>query len=856
MSSNLALGVVIGGAVGSSFGRAITDSGTKIDAFKKKAETARGFQGLIGDTIRVQREMSLMGDKSSAAYTKLYKSQAKNLDALKKNGYEVNNLQKQYDRLGRTARGLELGAVGRARIGDGIDQMKGGVRTGAAVAASVAIPTKISADYQAIIRDIAIKGGFARTGQERAVGETIRTTATDNGIGRDELAQAINALVSAGMGVDQALSYAPLIAKFAVGQGSSGEETAKMLFALSQNAKITDPAKMMQAMESIAYLGKEGSFESVNMARWFPELLAEMQKNGIVGQESVTSLGAMLQVMMKTSGSADQAANNMKNWLSKIGSAETKKKYEDAGVDYEAKMQEAIGKGWNTLEASMVLAKAYIEKTDPEQAKALADAGSKISAEKDPEQQKLMLAAFSESMKTGDLFVDMQVKAALTAYLQNAALYSKMKKESAAASGDIEKDLADRRDSSKQKWAEMGSAMNTALLKIGDAMRPVTDIAAGALTTIANAVAALATESPTLVTSLATAGGAIAAFSAAKGAWNIGRGALDVLRGAAMTRTSGNLPGLGGVVARVVSKIPLINKIPFLGKALEKASALGGAAGEATATPVFVTNWPGGALDGAGTSGSAGSANGKSGLLGRLGSAAESVMGAGEAVAGAGDSVLGADDVVGAGKAAMEAGKTVVDAGKDVLEVGKEALGVGKSVLAAGKAAIGASSMGALAGGGAGTMAAAAGGVLAAGAAGYAIGSVLNIGINKALSAATGGETSLGGWLYDKFHDDPMANKPAPIKSATQNPLLGRTQISPTAESVPSLLTVPTSKAATAAPTLQQSAVFSPTLTVTVQGDVKDPRQMAADLMPHLKRMFADFQAQQGRAGLYDAAHI
>ncbi|MGV8899993.1 MAG: phage tail tape measure protein [Burkholderiaceae bacterium] len=852
MSSNLALGVVIGGAVGSSFGRAITDSGSKIDAFKKKAETARGFQGLIGDTIRMQREMSLMGDKSSSAYTKLYQSQAKNLDALKKNGLAVNNLQQQYDRLGRTARGLDLGAAGRARIGDGIDQMKSGARTGAVVGAAVAVPTKVAADYQAILRDIAIKGGFARTGQERAMGETIRTTASDTGLGRNELAQAVNALVSGGMDVKEALSYAPLIAKFAVGQGSSGEETAKMVSALSQNAKITDPAQMQQAMESIAFLGKAGSFESVDMARWFPELLAEMQKNGIVGQESVTSLGSMLQVMMKTSGSPEQAANNLKNWLSKIGSDQTKKSYENAGIDYEAQMQEAIGKGWNTLEASMVLAKAYIEKTDPEQAKSIAAAGSKISAEKDPEQQKRMLAAFAESMKTGDLFTDMQVKAALTAYMQNSNLYAKMKKESAGVTGDIEKDLADRRASSKQKWSEMGAAMNESLARIGDAIQPLTDIAATALTSVANAVSKLATDAPTLVTGLVGIGATMATLSAAKGAWNIGRGALDVLRGGVMTRTSGNLPGLGGVVARVVGKIPLINKTPFLGKALEKAGALGGAVGAATASPVFVTNWP----DGGGTSGSAGSSNGKSGLLGRLGSAAESVMGAGEAVAGAGTSVAANDDLIGTGQAVMEAGQAVVEGGKDALEVGKEALGVGKSVLAAGKAALGATSMGALAGGGAGTMAAAAGGVLAAGAAGYAIGSLLNVGINKALSAATGSETSLGSWIYDKLHGDPGAAQPAAAKPAVQNALLGRTQMSPAVAAPSSLLAAPIAKPATAAPVLQQSAVFSPTLTVTVQGDVKDPRQVAADLMPHLKRMFADFQAQQSRSGLYDAAHI
>ncbi|MET5116446.1 phage tail protein, partial [Burkholderia pseudomallei] len=78
-------------------------------------------------------------------------------------------------------------------------------------------------------------------------------------------------------------------------------------------------------------------------------------------------------VQMKTAGNADEAANNLKNGFSKIGSGETERNYKNAGVDYEAKMKEAIGKGWSTLESSFVLARAYIERVDPAKAKQLAE---------------------------------------------------------------------------------------------------------------------------------------------------------------------------------------------------------------------------------------------------------------------------------------------------------------------------------------------------------------------------------------------------------------------------------------------------------------------------------------------------
>ena len=390
-------------------------------------------------------------------------------------GVEVDRLDRAYARLGRTARGLELKATGQERLAAGRDGARGAIGDAVKFSAAVAVPATIAADYQAIIRDIAIKAGIARTAQEASMGERIRRDARDNGIGRNVLAEAVNQMVAGGMDVSRALDFAPLAAKFSIGQGATTVETARMIQALQQNAKIADPQQMQKAFEAIAFLGKEGSFESADMARWFPVLLAEMQKIGITGQDSVTQLGAMLQVQMKTAGNADEAANNLKNWFSKIGSNETASNYKKAGVDYEAKMREAIGKGWSTLEASFVLARAYIERVDPAKAKQLASAAKDISGETDPQKRRAQIAAFEDTMKTGDLFTDMQVKAALTAYLQNAQLYERLKKNSSQATGEIAKDLADRRDSSKQVWSEVGQQWNDAMRSIGDALRPVTD---------------------------------------------------------------------------------------------------------------------------------------------------------------------------------------------------------------------------------------------------------------------------------------------------------------------------------------------------------------------------------------------
>lgn len=625
MAKDLALGIVIGGAVSATFGKAITDTSSKIDAMKKRANDSRLWKRQIGETMRLQdefRRLHLAGDSAADGIRRKLDG---NLKSPRDAGIEVDRLDRAYARLGRTTRGLDLKAAGYERLVAGQEAGRGVVGDAMKLTAAVAVPATIAANYQAIIRDIAIKAGIARTQEEAAMGARIRRDAGANGIGRNELADAVNQMVAGGMDLNRALNFAPLVAKFSIGQGATTVETAKMIQALQQNAEIVDPKQMAKALEAIAYLGKEGSFESVDMARWFPVLLAEMKKIGITGQDSVTQLGAMLQVQMKTAGSSDEAANNLKNWFSKIGSGETERNYAKAGVDYQAKMREAIGKGWSTLEASFVLARAYIERVDPAKAKQLATAAKQFNSEMDPAKRQAQMAAFAETMKTGDLFNDMQVKAALTAYMQNAELYSNLKRNAQQASGEIQKDLEARRETSKQIWSEVGQRWDDAMRSIGDALRPITDRAGEVAKAVGSGVQSAADGAPKATAAVIGVAGAVIAARGAKALWNIGRGVFDIARGTVLARggraAAGRAGSAGGVVGRAVD-------------------ALGGAVGAAGGVQrVFVVNMPGGGVDGRGLGdlmggGRAGRAarraatrGGQIGRLGRVFNAGRSLFG-------------------------------------------------------------------------------------------------------------------------------------------------------------------------------------------------------------------------------------
>lgn len=804
MARDIALGIVIGGAVSATLGKAFADTNSKIVGLRKTASERGMWQRQIGETIKLQEEFRRLHLAGDSAADGIRRKLDNNVRALRDAGFEVDRLDRAYARLGRTVRGLELKAAGHERLAAGREGMRSAAGDAVKLGAAVAVPTAVSAQYQAIIRDIAIKAGIARTEQERAMSERIRRDALSNGMGRNELADAVNQMVAAGMDVDRALNFGPAVAKFSVGQGASSVETAQMIQALQQNANITDPKAMMKALEAIAYLGKEGSFESVDMARWFPVLLAEMKKIGITGQDSVTQLGAMLQVQMKTAGNADEAANNLKNWFSKIGSGETERNYKKAGVDYEAKMKEAIGKGWSTLEASFVLARAYIERVDPKKAAQLAAVAKQLNSELDPAKRQAQMRAFEDTMKTGDLFNDMQVKAALTAYMQNADLYQKLKRNAADANGEMEKDLADRRATSKQIWSEVVQQWDDAMRSIGDALRPVTDLAGKVAKRAGETVQHASDAAPGATAAVVGVIGTAIAVRGARAAWNMGRGVLDILRGGWMARRGGGGAAGGGAAGGRV------------GKALDALSGAGGGVQR-----VFVVNLPGGGLGG--VAGAAGD------LLGDL---AGGGSGGGPVPRGRLGRVIGAFRTI-VGRFAPYAGKLAVAASvMKIAFAAKDAYAVARSDQPSERKAEGYASIGgSLAGGMIGAKLGAGIGALG-GPIGVAVGGV----VGGAIGTFAGGKL-LGAMARlatgSKDGDSDAAKAAAKVAAGPDSP-----------QSRPFKV--------------EQQNSFAPVFHIKVEGgtDAEIADKLLARINPLIQRTMTESMEKSNRSAMFDAPHL
>lgn len=872
MANKIALGLVIGGAVSSTVGSAFKDVTGRIKRLEAEGNKARVLQRTIGDTIRLREEWKKAHDTGAAGASKLLNRLNSNLDSLKKQGIEVGRLEKAYRSMGQMANKAELKAKGHQQIDSGVKGMKGAVGAAVIGVGAMAVPTKVSADFGAIVRDIAIKAGIANKPQEQEMSRKIIDTSRDTGMARNDVADVVNQLVGAGMELSKALEYAPVAAKFVVGQGSSGVDTAKMINALGQNAKITDPKQMQQALEAIAYQGQAGSFEAADMAKWFPELLANMASNGITGLDAVTQLGAMLQVQMKQAGSSDEAANNLKNWMGKIGSTDTVKAYEKAGIDYKGSMQTGLQNGMSTLETSMALAQKYIQATDPARAAKMAEATAKISEQADPEKAKAMMASLEESLRTGDLFADMQVKAALSAYMQNKALYSQLKNDSRDATGILDKNLAERRESSSQKWAEMAQSMDDAMRSIGDALRPVTDTVAESLTKVTKGITSLTDSAPGVVAGIATVGAGLIALKGIFSTIKISKGLLNLARGSRGGRDGSEARNKDpGGLDLVATGLDVVSRV--------KEAATGGGLGTASDAgndgiqKVFVVNAGamGGGVEAPGESRRRGRGSSRSARRRTLPSSRgprpsvprSTVSIPSPSVASVRSGALSKLGVV-AGTVGKVGKAAKVIPGGTLLESGAMAFETFQNAKTKDEKAEG---YGSAAGNLAGTMAGAAAGAAIGSVVpiiGTAIGGMIGAYLGSQGGAALGG--SLGKSLFGGEDEKPEQTAKAPVpvtplmmaSAGQQGPVLGDVarSMAVTAPLKSAALAIQPKEPEKPVPAkVDQQFQYSLNMPVTVQGDVKDPQALAQDLMPHMQRMMAD-AAKSNAAKLYDEPHL
>ncbi|APC18543.1 phage tail tape measure protein [Pseudomonas frederiksbergensis] len=517
--------------------------------------------------------------------------------SLARGGTGVERLRRQYDQVGRAIDQLKVkqerlntslarGAQLKSERGELRGQALETLGTAAVVGAPVVQSFRQAIDFQDQTRDISITGGFDAE-EEQRLSNVMRESALRWNQTQTEVANGTGVLIAGGISSAKELAaYAPVMAKAATATRASMENLGSVAIALNDNLGI-GAAGFERSMNILAYAGKRGQFELADMAKWLPQLTPQLAALGITGERAVAEIGASLQIARKGAGSNDEAANNFKNFLSKITAPDTLKAFADAGIDLQDTMRGMISKGLTPMQAMMATITKYTSTKGP----AAAAGFQRVMAMKDDQERQIALDRLNEAYKLGELFRDQQVLSFVRPALANQDEQASIQKGGmeAADQGVQDLDWAKRMGSPKEQLKALTIGLTDVGIGLGGILLPaLLDITKAAIPLV-RSFSAWTEENAGLVSGVFKVTAGIVAlklgFIALKYGANLGASALNGM-GTTMSVLSGKTTLLNSALlsARLA---PFITGVTGLTTALPGLSgamiAFGGAI---AATPI------------------------------------------------------------------------------------------------------------------------------------------------------------------------------------------------------------------------------------------------------------------------------
>lgn len=576
--------------------RAFEDSAESLRKLKKTASDIGAFrrqEAALGDTNSDLQQAKRRLDQLAGAYQAAENPTAKMTRELRSQGNEVRQLterqQRQRQELAATAGKLrEAGidtnrlAVHEKRLGDEIAQVNEKLRlqqqrmqrvgeaaerarrmhSGGMVAAAHGAGLAYGGiralqagagmmqpglEMEARMRDIGITGGLNRS-QESALSAQVRSDAMTFGQTTEMISEGLGTLVANGITAQQDLArYSGLLAQSSVASGAEVGDLSNLIVSLQRNLGLTS-AQVSGALDSMAFAGKEGSFELRDMAKWMPVLAPMMASLGVTGREAVDQLGAALQVARLGAGSSDEAANNLSNFLGKVTAPDTLNSFKAAGIDLKRRLLELQAQGINPLQGSLQIITEYMGRKGPNAMRALRSA----MAIKDDEQRKAALEQLSSAYALGELFRDRQAMAFIRPALMNATDMTRIQQGAAGASGTLARDYQNRDDTAGRNIERMKIALTELKLEAFELLSANLGEWADTLANGVKRVMTFAKEHPALVGAMVKFAAALALASVAIGGLLMTGGTAAMMLGNILniaTKLGGGalLGGIGGL---------------------------------------------------------------------------------------------------------------------------------------------------------------------------------------------------------------------------------------------------------------------------------------------------------------------
>lgn len=467
--------IQIGGAVAGSLGAAIGQVRNRIGS----------VGGAIAQVESRQRELNRViteGNRAGTASAAMRSQYAQQ---------ELAALDKKLARL------RNIGAIEQRMTAAKSRVMDAGLQLGGIIAAAspLALASKKAGEFEYQLQLIGNTADMTKA-EIAALSAQVLETSKSTGQSADNTVRGIGFLVAAGMDVKTAAETVKQAGLAATASGGDIEDLARAAFTLNDSLKIPAGRAMLEALDTLAQAGKEGNVELKDMAKQLPALGAGFVSLKMQGREAAATMAAALEVARKGAADADEAANNMKNYIAKVMSPETLKKAKKTfGIDLYKIISDAQTKGENPFEASM---------------------------------RAIMKATKGDQKAIGELFQDMQVQNFLRPMIQNWEEYERIKKKALGASSVIDRDAEKMRQTQKQQVDEAMNAISRMAIAIGSVLAPAVSAVANAITPLVSSLSVWISENRELAGNIATLGGVLIGWLAGTKLVSIGLGAVTL----------------------------------------------------------------------------------------------------------------------------------------------------------------------------------------------------------------------------------------------------------------------------------------------------------------------------------------
>ncbi|QAY92560.1 phage tail tape measure protein [Pseudomonas sp. ACM7] len=480
MANEVLVGLKIGAAVSGSLSAAFGSAKSTVQQLGRATDGLTAKQKLIGTEL---------------------------VASLARGGTGIERMRRQYDQVGRTIDQLK---VKQDRLntsiarGETLKNKRGELRgqametagTAAVIGAPVVQSMRTAIDFKDKTNDIAITGGF-NAEEETQLGNVMRGAALKWNQTQTEVAAGTAVLIAGGVSSAKELAaYAPVMAKAATATRASMDDLGSVAIALNDNLGI-GAAGLERSMNMLAFAGKSGQFELADMAKWLPQLTPQFAALGVTGERAVAEIGASLQIARRGAGSNDEAANNFKNFLSKITAPDTLKAFEKSGIDLKSSMKNLVSEGLSPAEAMIKILTTHLGTKAPA---AAAEYGKALDLKDDKERQTA-LARLDEAYKLGELFADQQVLSFIRPALANQKDLSGIQNGSkdAADKGVLDTDWKKRMESPKEQLKALTINLSEIGITIGSTLLPALVEVTQAVIPVMQSFATWAGENPALI---------------------------------------------------------------------------------------------------------------------------------------------------------------------------------------------------------------------------------------------------------------------------------------------------------------------------------------------------------------------